>query len=70
MLTQVLDTVHFVDSKKSRGVQLADLVAYALNRNNRSRKKAPPSRGDLAIQRMVEEHVHPVVRTYRSTWPS
>lgn len=70
MLTRVLDTVHFVDSKKSRGVQLADLVAYALNRNNRSRKKALPSRGDLAIQRMVEEHVHPVVRTYRSTWPS
>lgn len=68
-LLNVVDTVHFVDSQTNRGVQLADLVAYALNRTSRVRDKPRPSPGDLAIRDMVTDHVRPRVRTFRATWP-
>lgn len=69
-LLNIVDTVHFVDSRTNRGVQLADLVAYAFNRSRRVRAKEKPSAGDTAIQAMLSEHVQPRVRTYRATWPA
>lgn len=68
-LLNVVDTVHFVDSKRNRGVQLADLAAYAVNRARRVQAKPRRSQGDEAIVEMVERYVAPRVRTYRETWP-
>lgn len=69
-LTNVVDTVHFVDSRTNRGVQLADLVAYALSRSRRKRQTENRTMGDDALISMYDTHVSPLVRTYRSTWPS
>lgn len=72
-LTNIVDTVHFVESRLNRGVQLVDLVAYALNRSRRTSEKRvadrPISPGDEALEEMAAELVLPVVRTWRETWP-
>ncbi len=65
----IVDTVHFVRSKDNRGVQLADLVAYALNRTRRRRGQTHLSPGDQALIRMFDAHVGPRIVTYRETWP-
>lgn len=71
IIGRVIDTVHFVKSDVNRGVQLADLVAYGLNRITRSAPKgALLSRGDTALRDMFDAHVWPLVRTYRQRWPS
>lgn len=71
IIGQVIDTVHFVRSDVNRGVQLADLVAYALNRVSKSTGTgAPVRRGDAALIEMCRNHVWPLVRTYRQRWPS
>lgn len=71
IIGQVIDTVHFVRSDVNRGVQLADLVAYALNRVTRAKRAGAPSgRGDSALVDMCTEYVWPLVRTYRQRWPS
>lgn len=69
-LTNIVDTVHFVDSTRNRGIQLCDLVAYALNRTRRAKKKEAPTRGEQSLVDMWNNCVHPYVRTWRSTWPS
>lgn len=69
VLTQVIDTVHFVDPKTNRGVQIADLVAYAINRVARKRAAEQVSAGDTALIGMVDTYVLPRIRTYRETWP-
>ena len=69
VVNRVIDTVHFVRSEDNRGVQLADLVAYALNRVNRVGWK-PTKAGDQALMSMLNRHVVPRVRTYRESWPS
>jgi len=69
LISRVIDTVHFVRSEDNRGVQLADLVAYALNRIDRV-KWRPTRPGDVALMQMLSEHVNPLVRTYRSRWPT
>ena len=69
VIDRVIDTVHFVRSEDNRGVQLADLVAYALNRVNRAGWQ-PTKPGDQALMDMLRAHVMPLVRTYRSTWPT
>ena len=68
-LTRVVDTVHFVRSETNAGVQLADLVAYLVNRRSRVLPGSTHP-ADIAITEMYWEHVAPHVRTYRSTWPS
>lgn len=70
ILHNIVDTVHFVDSKKNRGVQLADLTAYAMNRSRRIRHKSSPTRADDAILDMTDRLILPKVRTYRDTWPT
>jgi Protein of unknown function (DUF3800) len=69
LINRLIDTVHFVRSEDNRGVQLADLVAYALNRVNRTGWQ-PTKPADQALMAMLTEHVNPLVGTYRSTWPA
>lgn len=67
-VTRVVDTVHFVRSESNRGVQLADLVTFALARL--ARKRGNESPGDVALRGIVEEYLNPQLRTWRMTWPS
>lgn len=68
-LTNIVDTVHFVDSRQNRGVQLADLVAYGCNRTTRARLKGTIPLGDQALLDMYQTHIEPQIRTWRGTWP-
>lgn len=67
-ITNIVDTVHFVRSNTNRGVQVADLIAYAMCRlgNGRWQSTKP---GDQALAQVVRDHVHDLVRTYRQRWP-
>ncbi|MDR8020051.1 DUF3800 domain-containing protein [Nesterenkonia aerolata] len=73
-LRNIVDTVHFVESDTNRGVQLADLVAYGLQKQGRNRQQRANgeivSRGNATLEQMIEDLVLPHVHTYRSTWPS
>lgn len=68
ILDRIIDTVHFAVSAENRGVQLSDLVAYALNRSHRAAQKEAPSRGDEALIEILAEEISPNIRTYRQTW--
>lgn len=67
-VTNIVDTVHFVRSETNRGVQAADLVAYALSRLGNGRWESTKA-GDQALASMVTTHVTDLVRTYRARWP-
>lgn len=64
-LVTVIDSLHFVSSHDSAGVQMADLVAFILQR--RQRKERHPN-AQAAIDRLsalVAAHT----RTWREPWP-
>ena len=68
-ITNIIDTVHFVPSETNRGVQAADLVAFALRRlGNGGWSSEKPS--DIALAEMVRDYVLPLVATYHEEWPS
>lgn len=64
-LKTIIDSLHFVSSHDSAGVQMADLVAFVLQR--RRRKEAHPN-AQAAMNRLsslVDAHT----RTWRQPWP-
>lgn len=64
-LKTIIDSLHFVSSHDSAGVQMADLVAYVIQR--RRRKEAHPD-AQAAMDRLgltVANHT----RTWREAWP-
>jgi len=66
-LEHIVDTAHFVRSQDSRGVQLADLVAYTLNRHARGGSNA------ASVKAMTDIHrtrIAPICSTWRETWPA
>ena len=65
-LTRVIDCLHFVRSEVSSGVQMADLVAYLLQRTRRGAENHPDSQASRT--RMVET-ISNHTRTYRQAWP-
>jgi hypothetical protein len=64
-LTTFIDSLHFVSSQASAGVQMADLVAYVLQRYPR-----PETHPDVqaARDRMITV-ISNRTRTWRDTWP-
>ena len=69
-LGHIIDNIYFTPSERSRGIQLADLVAFVLNRHQRN--KCRPSkdvRSDGAVRDLVDGQVRPAVRKYRALWP-
>lgn len=66
-LTTVIDSIHFVSSHASPGVQLADLVAYALQRKWNGWDRHPDAKA--AITRVVEV-IDNHRRTWRAPWPA
>ncbi|MYT68311.1 MULTISPECIES: DUF3800 domain-containing protein [unclassified Streptomyces] len=66
-LKSVIDSMHFVSSHASPGVQLADLVAYALQRHWNRWDSHPKAKE--AIGRITDViHLH--MRTWREPWPA
>ena len=66
-LRTVIDSMHYVDSRDSPGVQLADLVAFILHRSTLASQGHPDA--DLAVARMraeVDQRTH----TWREPWPA
>ncbi|AGM07054.1 DUF3800 domain-containing protein [Amycolatopsis keratiniphila] len=66
-LKTVIDSMHFVSSHTSPGVQLADIVAYALQRYRNKRDSHPDARAAITrIRDVISEHTH----TWRDPWPA
>lgn len=65
-LTHTIDTIHFVNSRVSPGVQMADLVAYLLQRGQRGTEAHPDAQAgrDRMIGTIWEKTV-----TWREAWP-
>jgi hypothetical protein len=64
-LTSIIDSLHFVSSHASPGVQMADLVAFVLQRRRRRESHAD---AQAAIDRFAEV-IRRRTATYRQTWP-
>lgn len=65
-LTTIIDSIHFVSSHASRGVQLADMVAFALQRKWNSRDTHEDAIAAInRIVSVIQDHTP----TWRETWP-
>ena len=65
-LTTVIDSLHFVQSDASPGVQMADLVAYVIQRSRRMSEGHPDATAALArLRDVVTSHTV----TWREPWP-
>lgn len=67
-LVSIIDSIHFVESRHSPGVQLADMVAYVLQRSwTNPEQRHPDATSALArMQQAILDHTP----TYRETWPA
>lgn len=65
-LNTIIDSLHFVSSHASPGVQMADLAAYVIQRRPR-RERHPGAQAAMnRLGAIVENHV----RTWRDPWPA
>ena len=67
-LHTIIDSLHFVSSHASFGVQMADLVAFILGHRRRR-----PTEGHPTAETMIRhfmELIQSQTRTYRMPWPS
>ena len=69
-LDHIVDGVYFAHSERSWGIQLADMVAFVLNRSERIKRSPGDPRSDRAIRMLRQEHISPQLRTWRQLWPS
>jgi hypothetical protein len=66
-LKTVIDSMHFVSSHASPGVQLADMVAYALQRKWNAWDGHPNAAAAInRIVNVIGDHTH----TWREPWPN
>jgi hypothetical protein len=65
-LRTVIDSLHYVQSNASFGVQMADLVAYILQRSQRNSEKHPDAA--VALARLRNKITYHTV-TWREPWP-
>lgn len=65
-LRSVIDSMHFVQSCHSPGVQLADMVAFMRHRARFASQGHPDA--DAAVRRMLE-NIGDRTKTYRMPWP-
>jgi len=66
-LQTIIDSLHYVKSHQSPGVQMADLVAYILQRSRLDSQHHPDA--DTAIAQM-KQTIWNHCSTWRQTWPS
>jgi hypothetical protein len=66
-LKTVIDSMHSVSSHASPGVQLADIVAYALQRRWNAWDSYPDAKAAIGrIATVIGDHTH----TWREPWPT
>ena len=65
-LDRVVDSLHFVRSDASPGVQMADMVAFAMQRYQRGKDHPDALKALAQFNGLIAERV----RTYRMVWPS
>lgn len=65
-LKTVIDSLHFVESNASPGVQLADLAAFAFQRHRNKWDSHPQAQAAIA---RIYEVIDAQVRTWRAVWP-
>lgn len=65
-LATIIDSMHFVDSKHSPGVQLADMVAFVLHRRRLGKERHPNA--EAAVGRMSDA-IRGATATWREAWP-
>ncbi|GAB3919108.1 hypothetical protein GCM10011575_29430 [Microlunatus endophyticus] len=66
-LKTVIDSMHFVSSHASPGVQLADLVAFALQRKWNQRDAHPES---VSVLDRITSAINERTLTWRAAWPA
>lgn len=66
----IVDSVYFAPSERSRGIQLADLVAFILNRRDRYLETSDKSASAQEVIRLLTTYISPRVATWRERWPS
>lgn len=69
-LDHIVDGVYFAHSERSWRIQLADMVAFVMNRSERIKRSPGDPRSDRAIQMLRREHIIPQIETWRELWPS
>lgn len=65
-LRTVIDSLHYVQSNASYGVQMADLVAYVLQRSERNREGHPNATAAIA---RIRGKITSRTVTWREPWP-
>lgn len=65
-LPSIIDTLHFVRSEASPGVQIADLVAFVIHRHALGVDKHPNAVANL---QQLRSTVGSATRTWREVWP-
>ncbi|TCJ31048.1 DUF3800 domain-containing protein [Nocardioides jejuensis] len=66
VLSTIVDTVHFVDSKLCAGVQLADVIAYLMQRTDRGTENHPDVQAARTrMMAVIRDHTV----TWREPWP-
>ena len=65
-LVSIIDSMHFVDSTHSPGVQLADMVAFAIQRSRRPTQPHPDCQTSL---KRMREIIGTHTPTWRDVWP-
>jgi Protein of unknown function (DUF3800) len=65
-LESVIDSLHFVSSHASAGVQMADLVAYVIQRQRQTEHHPDAQAGMNRLSAVVNTHT----RTWRQPWPA
>lgn len=65
-LRTIIDSLHFVSSHASSGVQMADLVAFLLQRRTRPEGHPDADAGKARMLATISEHL----RTWREPWPA
>jgi len=68
-LDHFLESVYFTSSHRSRGVQVADLAAFLLNRRDRNARRGVDDSSSRAVAKLWSDRVDPQVKTWRATWP-
>jgi hypothetical protein len=65
-LKTVIDSLHFVQSDASPGVQMADLVAYVIQRSRQKSERHPDAKAAL---KRLREVIFDRTLTWREPWP-
>ena len=65
-----VDAIYFDRSEQNRGIQLADLTVYILNRYQRNRKFPGTDQWEPTVKRLVHDNLLNQYRTWREPWPN